>query len=309
MPRSEPVLIPPFKRPPSRVAIRRSQSYDSALSSLLFETLQIFGLPVRGKNVFLKPNFVGPDSQRIINTHPAIVAAAREAFLRLGASRVIIGDGPAVERDFQGILESMRLMDYGRDLMDDLVDLNTDDVRKLVLKTHASKLSELYLPNSLQQADFVVSMPKLKTHHWAGASLSLKNMFGVVPGSCYGWPKNVLHWAGIDKAILDLNAALRPDFAIIDGIVGMEGNGPIQGQPKACGALILGDDPVAVDATAARVMELRPEKIKHVEAAGTLLGHVDADKIQQLGETIESTRTDFAVLDQFKELKMNGNRG
>jgi uncharacterized protein (DUF362 family) len=275
---------------------------------LIFETLQIFGLPVRGKNVFLKPNFVGPDSQRIINTHPAVVAASREAFLRLGAARVRIGDGPAVERDFRGILESMQLMDYGRDLMGDLVDLNTDDVRKLILKTHASKLSELYLPNSLQQADFVVSMPKLKTHHWAGASLSLKNMFGTVPGSCYGWPKNVLHWAGIDKAILDLNAALRPDFAIVDGIVGMEGNGPIQGSPKACGVIIVGDDPVSVDATAARVMELCPEKIKHIEAAGTLLGHVHEDKIQQLGDSIESTRTDFAVLDQFKELKMNGNR-
>lgn len=308
MPRPEPSLIPPFKRSSSRVVIRKAQSYDADLSVLLFESLQIFGLPVRGKNIFLKPNFVGPDSQRIINTHPAVVAASREAFLRLGAARVTIGDGPAVERDFQGILESMHLMDYGRDLMGDLVDLNTDDVRKLVLRTHASKLSELYLPNSLQQADFVVSMPKLKTHHWAGVSLSLKNMFGVVPGSCYGWPKNVLHWAGIDKAILDLNAALRPDFAIVDGIVGMEGNGPIQGQPKACGVLILGDDPVAVDASAARIMQLRPERVPHIEAAGTLLGHVHADKIQQLGETIESSQTDFAVLDQFRELKVNGDR-
>lgn len=307
MPRGEPSLTPSFKRPNSRVVIRRVQNYESDLGSLLFETLQELDLPIRGKNVFLKPNLVGPDSQRIINTHPAVIAGSREAFLRLGATEVIIGDGPAVERDFQSILESMQIADYGRELLRNLIDLNTDDVSKLVLKTRASRLRELYLPASLQEADFVVSLPKLKTHHWAGVSLSLKNMFGVVPGSCYGWPKNILHWAGIDKAILDLNAAIRPDFAIIDGIVGMEGNGPIQGLPKACGVLIAGDDPVAVDATGARVMGLLPEKIKHIEAAGSLLGHTDDNKIHQLGETIDAVRTPFEVLDQFKELRTNGS--
>jgi len=146
-------------------------------------------------------------------------------------------------------------------------------------------------------------MPKLKTHHWAGVTLSLKNMFGIVPGSCYGWPKNVLHWAGIDNSILDINAASRPDFAIVDGIVGMEGNGPIQGTPKRCGVLVFGDDPVAVDATCCRVMGLRPEKVKYLNAAGTLLGHLDAAKIRQLGETVASVRTPFAVLDAFKGLR------
>ena len=128
-------------------------------------------------------------------------------------------------------------------------------------------------------------------------------MFGIVPGSCYGWPKNVLHWAGINRAILDINAAARPDFAIVDGIMGMEGNGPIQGTPKLCGVLVLGDDPVAVDATCCRVMGLRPEKVKYLSAAGTMLGHLNPMKIQQLGETVASVRTPFAVLDDFKVLR------
>jgi uncharacterized protein (DUF362 family) len=145
-------------------------------------------------------------------------------------------------------------------------------------------------------------MPKLKTHHWAGVTLSLKNMFGVVPGSCYGWPKNVLHWAGIDNAILDINAAVKPDFAIVDGIVGMEGNGPIQGTSKACGVLIFGDDPVAVDATCCRVMGLMPERIKYLAAAGTMLGHINAGKIQQVGEKIAAVRCTFAVVKEFSGL-------
>ncbi len=143
----------------------------------------------------------------------------------------------------------------------DFCDLNIDDVERVELETRASRLKELFLPKTVLGVDFLVSMPKLKTHHWAGVTLSLKNMFGVVPGSCYGWPKNVLHWAGIDRSVLDINAASRPDFAIVDGILGMEGNGPIQGSPKSAGVLLFGDDPVAVDATACRVMGLLPEKV------------------------------------------------
>jgi len=94
----------------------------------------------------------------------------------------------------------------------------------------------------------------------------------------------------------------RPDFAIVDGIVGMEGNGPIQGTPKASGVLIFGSDPVAVDATCCRIMGLVPERIHYLSRAGTLLGHLNLDKIQQLGEEISSVRTPFAVLKAFQEV-------
>jgi uncharacterized protein (DUF362 family) len=147
-------------------------------------------------------------------------------------------------------------------------------------------------------------MPKMKTHHWSGVTLSLKNMFGIVPGSCYGWPKNILHWAGIANSILDINSAVRPHLAIVDGITGMEGNGPIQGTPKSCGLLILGNDPVAVDATCARVMGLRPERIDYLRRAGLLLGHLHEEKILQIGEKPEQVQTSFAVLDDFRHLSI-----
>jgi uncharacterized protein (DUF362 family) len=296
-------LVPSFQRTASRVAIRRAVNYQQDLPAVIYQTLRVFELPVKGKTVLLKPNLVGFDPLCEMNTHPYVIAATRESFLRLGAAQVLIGDGPAMDRDTEAIIESVRLREFAGPLGGIFVDLNLDDVKRVVLSTHASRLKELYLPKTALGVDFLVSMPKLKTHHWAGVTLSLKNMFGIVPGSCYGWPKNVLHWAGIDKSILDINAALRPDFAIVDGIVGMEGNGPIQGTPKPCGVLVLGDDPVAVDATCCRVMGLRPEKVKYLNAAGTLLGHVDAAKIQQLGETVASVRTPFAVLDEFKELR------
>ncbi len=272
------------------------------MASLIYESLLEFKLPMKDKTVLLKPNLVGLDPLGVMNTHPAVVAAAREAFFRLGASQVLIGDGPAMDRDTEAVIESVRLREFAGPLARTFVDLNVDDMERVPLKTHASRLKELYLPKTALGVDFLVSMPKLKTHHWAGVTLSLKNMFGIVPGSCYGWPKNVLHWAGIDRAILDINAVARPDFAIVDGIIGMEGNGPIQGTPKACGVLVLGDDPVAVDATCCRVMGLIPQQVKYLARAGTLLGHVEASKIQQLGERIEGVKAPFAVLPEFRQL-------
>ena len=292
-------LIPSFQRPPSRVMIRRAANYEQELGTLIYEALVEFALPVRDQVILLKPNLVGLDPLGVMNTHPAVIAATRESFLRLGASQVLIGDGPAMDRDTDAILESVRLREFVGPLARVFVDLNIDDVERVPLATKASRLKELYMPKTVLGADLVVSMPKLKTHHWAGVTLSLKNMFGTVPGSCYGWPKNVLHWAGIDNAILDINAAVKPDFAIVDGIVGMEGNGPIQGTPKVCGALIFGDDPVAVDATCCRVMGLMPERIKYLAAAGTMLGHISIDKIQQVGENIDTVFSRFKVVHEF----------
>lgn len=295
-------LIPSFQRPASRVLIRRAADYQRELGTIILESLKEFQLPVRGKTVLLKPNLVGLDPLGVRNTHPAVIAATRESFLRLGASEVLIGDGPAMDRDTESILQSVRLKEFTGSLSNVFRDLNLDDVARVPLPTRASRLKELYLPKTVLGVDFLVSLAKLKTHHWAGVTLSLKNMFGIVPGGCYGWPKNILHWAGIDNSILDLNAAARPDFAIIDGIVGMEGNGPIQGTPKPAGVLLFGDDPVAVDATACRIMGLKPEKVKYLARAGTLLGNLEVTKIQEIGERVETVRNSFSVLEEFCEL-------
>ena len=296
-------LVPPYHRSSSAVAIRAVSSYEADVEAILWETLQELAPPVRDKAVLIKPNFVEPDMEGTINTHPVVIRAAREAFLRLGASSVVVAEGPGHERDTEGILEVLRLKDFLGPLERCFVDLNTDDVSQVSTRTHASKLKSLRLPKTVLGAEFVVSMPKMKTHHWVGVTLALKNMFGIVPGNCYGWPKNVLHWAGISKSILDINSTVRPDFAIVDGIVGMEGNGPIQGRPKASGVLVAGDDPVAVDATCARIMGLVPERIDYLKRAALLLGNMEEERINQLGETVVSTRQPFDILPAFQSLR------
>ncbi|MEE9153297.1 MAG: DUF362 domain-containing protein [candidate division NC10 bacterium] len=252
----------------------------------------------------LKPNLVEYDPGGVINTHPAVISAAIEAFKNLGAREVLVAEGPGHRRDNEYLLTASGLYSILKDHKVRYVDLNTDDVRSVKLQSRFTGLSHLYLPETVLKADLLVSMAKLKTHHWAGVTLSLKNMFGLIPGAVYGWPKNILHWAGVHESILDINSALPiPQFAIVDGIVGMEGNGPIQGEPKHSGVIVFGDDLVAVDATVARLMKIEPRAIKYLAKAEQFLGNTTSEKILQIGESLDRFQQDYQVIHSFQHLK------
>jgi uncharacterized protein (DUF362 family) len=292
------------KKDRSEVAILSATRYDQALKDTIVRGIKLCGLDVKGKRILLKPNLVEFDPKGVINTNPAVIEAAIDSFRVLGAAQVTVAEGPGHRRDNEYLLSASGLFDVIKEHRVRYVDLNTDDVRSTPLRSRFTDLKQLYLPESLYNADLLVSMPKLKTHHWVGVTLSLKNMFGVVPGVVYGWPKNILHWQGINNSILDINSSLPlPQFAIVDGIVGMEGNGPLQGQAKNSGVLIFGDDLVAVDATAARLMMLEPQKVDYLATAGEFLGNLNQEKIHQVGERVDKLQQDFAVIDDFQKLK------
>jgi uncharacterized protein (DUF362 family) len=292
------------KKERSQVAILSARSYQDSLRETIDRGIKLFKLEVKGKRILLKPNLVEFDPSGVINTHPAVIEAAIDSFKNLGAREVIVAEGPGHRRDTEYLLQASGLYDVVREHRVRYVDLNSDDVRATRLRSRFTPLQNLYLPETLFNADILVSMPKLKTHHWAGVTLSLKNMFGVVPGAVYGWPKNVLHWAGIHGSILDINSSLPiPQFAIVDGIVGMEGNGPLQGEAKRIGVLLFGNDLVAVDATAARLMKIEPRRIKYLEMAGKFLGNLAYDKVEQIGEHLEIFQQDFRVIEAFQGLK------
>jgi uncharacterized protein (DUF362 family) len=291
------VELPPDRRPArSRVAVLPAASYDSDLTDLLLRGLTFFAPEVRGRRVVLKPNYVEFDPRGAINTHPRVVEAAVLAFLKLGAAEVIVAEGAGHRRDTEYLLGASGLDAVLRERRVRFVDLNLDRVAEVVLPTRFTSLGQLWLPRSVLDADLFVSMPKLKTHHWAGVTLSMKNLFGIVPGAIYGWPKNVLHQAGIAGSIVDINAALEmPRLAIVDGIVGMEGNGPIQGEAKSAGVVVIGDDFPAVDATCACIMGVEPERVDHLRWAGGFLGNVDEERIVQLAESPLQLRQEFAL--------------
>jgi uncharacterized protein (DUF362 family) len=97
-----------------------------------------------------------------------------------------------------------------------------------------------------------------RIHAWTGVTLSLKIMFGIIPGYRYGWPKNVLHKVGIHESVLDIYATVRPHFVIADAIVAIQGDGPLNGTELRFGKVVLSDDPVVADATCTRALGLIP---------------------------------------------------
>ncbi len=288
--------------PPSAVAIVKAKSYSEDLVSRILEGIKQCGLNVKGQRVLLKPNLVEFDPNTCINTDVAVVAAALEAFRSLGAAQVSIGEGPGHRRDTYAIAEMTR---YRREIpkFDDLfTDLNRDDVSPVA---RFLDRDEFYFPNTALRADLIVSLAKMKTHHWAGATLSMKNFFGLVPGSVYGWPKNELHQLGIDESIVELSRIFRSTFAIVDGIVGMEGNGPIQGVPKPMGVLVMGSDLPAVDATCCRIMGINPLIVPYLSGASEqALGNIEEPRIAQRGESIRSVAAPFALIDSKKHLRL-----
>src|SRR6266700_2441618 len=194
---SVPFLLPKYHfdlRPKrSRVAILNVDQYSPKLENILEAALQLFPIDVASKTVVFKPNLVDYLPGDAINTHPSLVLAAAECFRRLGAKSVLVAEGPGHQRDTQLVLSQSGCEDSLRGEKIRFVDLNRDELMRTPLRASYTGMKHLWLPRTVLEADFVVSMPKMKTHHWSGVTLSMKNMFGVVPGAKYGWPKNILH--------------------------------------------------------------------------------------------------------------------
>jgi uncharacterized protein (DUF362 family) len=166
-------------RKPARscVAVLEARSYDMPLEEILCRGLQLFHLPLHGKTVVLKPNLVEYDPASSINTHPAVVAAAIEAFRRLGAREVIVAEGPGHRRDNEYLLTAAGFYTMLKAHRARYVDLNYDDVRSVRLQSRFTALQQLYIPETILQADLLVYMPKLKKHNMAGVTQAMKNMF------------------------------------------------------------------------------------------------------------------------------------
>jgi uncharacterized protein (DUF362 family) len=290
----------------SPMALLPVADYQGDIGGVVAQGLALLQQKVKGRRVLLKPNMVEYEAGTIINTHPAVIAGAVEAFKRAGATEVIVAEGPGHRRDTEYLLTASGLREYLRELKTPYVDLNLDDVRPVALRSRFMGLDQLILPVEVIKADLVVSMAKLKTHHWAGVTAAMKNLFGMVPGAVYGWPKNLLHKRGIDNSILDLNATIRPGLALVDAVVAMEGDGPIMGTPKPCGFLAMGSDLVAVDSTCARIMGFEPARIRYLADASRFLGNLSPDRIVQRGENPARFETRFEVIERLKPLLRRG---
>ena len=281
--------------------VARATSYDAGakLETVIRDGLATLGVArsLAGKRVLLKPNLVEPGRDAPhVNTHPGFLRAVVEALRRLDCREVAVGEGPGHMRDTQLVLEESGLDAVLSADRIPFIDLNHDETHPVQNLLGLTGLGRLHLPRSLRRFDVIVSVPKMKTHHWAGVTLSMKNLFGVMPGIVYGWPKNVLHVQGIAESILDITAAVRPQLAIVDGVVAMEGDGPILGVPRKANLVVMGASCVAVDATCARLMGFDPLEIDYLKAASGRLGPIRSGHIEQRGEEVRPPERPFRLL-------------
>jgi uncharacterized protein (DUF362 family) len=286
------------RAPELNVSVVKAPAYSDVLYDTVHRLFVQHCVPVKGKRVVLKPNLVEFDAESSINTHPMVVHAALEAVRRMGAASVRIAEGPGHRRLTLDLAEEAGYFSMIPRFEDRFTDLNLDSVTRCKLRRPASKLTELYMPHTVLGCDLLVSLPKMKTHHWAGATLSMKNLFGMVPGGIYGWPKNVLHWAGIHECIADLQQFVPDSFALVDGIEAMEGNGPIQGKTVHLGLLVAGGNMAAVDSTCCEIMGIDAQKIDYLRFAG-----LDSSRIHQIGEDPRKLIRPFDLMPQLAYLR------
>ena len=260
------------------------------------------GLALKGKKVLLKPNFVEAHPERPINTNPSVIAGVAHACLRLGAAQVIVGEASGHRRDpwFSVLNPSLRGI---LDKKVKCVDLNHGDAVAVPNRGGLTGLQQFYLAKAVAEADVLISLPKMKIHHWVGVTLCLKNLFGVLPGVYYGWPKNLLHVRGIERSILDLARTVKVHYNIIDGVTGMEGDGPIMGKAKPVGVLVLSPFSLAADAMAVRLMGFDPRKILYLVQAGRFLPGLRQQDIVIRGERPARFAEQFDCLDDFKGMR------
>jgi uncharacterized protein (DUF362 family) len=282
------------------VFVARRQRYDGTLVRTIADGLFAAGLDLkqlRGKRVLLKPNLVEPTRKAPhMTTHPTVILAAAEVFRSYGAL-VRVGEAPGHLRDTEVALVESGVQEALDGVGLEFADLNYEEVGFSPNAGGHTKLPGFHLPRSVLEADLIVSLPKLKTHHWVGMTASMKNLYGLLPGIKYGWPKNVLHHAGIPESVVDIHASAPRTITIVDALECMEGDGPILGTPKWLGLLIVGLNLTAVDATCARIMGLRPERISYLRLAGKALGPLAERRIEQRGERWQELVSPFQILD------------
>lgn len=283
----------------AQVFVAKNQKYDGDLVRTIRDGLIATGLQpagMAGKRVLLKPNMVEPTrAARHMTTHPAVVVAVADVFRAWGAE-VLVGEAPGHVRDTEMALEESGIIDALDDGKLPFADLNYEPTSFMPNLGKACSLKGFYFPETVAGVDLIVSLPKMKTHHWVGVTASMKNMYGVIPGIRYGWPKNVLHFNGIPQTVFDINASIPKTIAVVDAIDCMEGDGPIMGTKKHMGLLVMGIVPAAVDATVCRLMQVQPDKISYLARAAGKLGPIDERSIQQVGEALAPLAQPFEIL-------------
>lgn len=249
----------------------------------------VFARP--NEKILIKPNWLSADPpEKCVTTHPAVFKAVSEVLQRAGAT-LSYGDSPAFQSP-ETAAKRTGISAIAEELNIPLADFKTG---KEVHFKDGYQNKKFTIAHAVLENDGVISLPKMKTHGFQRVTGAIKNQFGCIPGAL----KGEFHVKTPDaydfaRMLIDLNSYIHPRLYIMDGIFAMEGNGPKGGKPKKMNVLLFSTDPIALDATMCRLMNLDPALVLTNKAgmemgAGTYL----KNDIEILGDSIEK----FIALD------------
>lgn len=250
------------------VSIQKA-TYDTMdLETLLRPLGGITAYVHKGDRVLLKVNLLSATTpEKAVVTDPRLVRKTAEAVLNAGATP-IIGDSPAgyfSKRRLQNVYEKTGMLTLSRDLG---IELNYDTSSTTVPVPHGTRLKTTPLCNFIRDADTIIALPKIKTHSYMIMTLATKIMFGAIPGLTKAkyhalYPRKT----AFANMLLDVVSVAPPDLVIMDGIIGMQGEGPGAGTPVHLDTLLASNDPIAMDIAVCQMLRLEPIGIPTLKQA------------------------------------------
>ena len=251
----------------STVAIVRCSSYDPVVvQEAVARGLQLLGgaeaFVNPGETILLKPNLLtGRSPERVVTTHPSVFRAVALALQSAGA-KLTYGDSPGFGKP-QTAAQKAGLLNVAREMDIPLADFTHGDI---VSFPEGMQNKQFMIARGALSADGIVSLPKMKSHGLTRMTGAIKNQFGCVPGPLKAEFHARLPMVDLfSQMLVDLNRLLKLRLFVMDGIIAMEGNGPQNGTPRAMNVLLLSSDPVALDATVCRMMDLNPTLVLPIQ--------------------------------------------
>ena len=242
------------------------QTVDAAVERLFCQlpAAQAIG----GKRVLLKPNLLAKHTpERAVTTHPALVRAVIRAVRRRGAASITVADSPGGVYN-PGILRSIYKVSGLTDVCREEGAALYTDCKSREVPAKGQVVKQFTLLEPVLDCDVIINLPKLKTHMMTGLSAATKNLFGCIPGL----QKAEWHMRFPDKErfggmLVDLLYTVKPGFAILDGILAQEGDGPAGGTPRMVGIVAAAEDHLQMDLALCRMLGIRPKDVPYLNAA------------------------------------------
>lgn len=242
------------------------QTVDAAVERLFCQlpAAQALG----GKRVLLKPNLLAKHTpERAVTTHPALVRAVIRAVRRRGAASITVADSPGGVYN-PGILRSIYKVSGLTDVCREEGAALYTDCKSREVPAKGQMVKQFTLLEPVLDCDVIINLPKLKTHMMTGLSAATKNLFGCIPGL----QKAEWHMRFPDKErfggmLVDLLCTVKPGFAILDGILAQEGDGPAGGTPRMVGIVAAAEDHLQMDLALCRMLGIRPKDVPYLNAA------------------------------------------